>query len=50
MNDEDLADINLMHNLTPGKCLNFKTPAQTLLSQFGIDAKLSFHRGVALQI
>ncbi len=50
MNDEDLADINLMHNLTPGKCLNFKTPAQALLSQLGIDAKLSFHRGVALQI
>lgn len=50
MNDEDLADINLMHNLTPRKCLDFKTPAQALLSQLGIDAKLSFHRGVALQI
>jgi len=50
MNDEDFADINLMHNLTPRKCLNFKTPVQALLSQLGIDAKLSFHRGVALQI
>jgi len=50
MNDEDFADINLMHNLTPRKCLNYKTPLQALLSQLGIDAKLSFHRGVALQI
>ena len=50
MNDEDFADINLMHNLTPRKCLGFKTPAQALLQQLGIDAKLSFHRGVALQI
>ncbi len=50
MSDEDIAEINLMHNLTPRKCLNFKTPAQALLSQLGIDAKLSFHRGVALQI
>ena len=50
MNDEDFADINLMHNLTPRKVLGFKTPVQALLSQLGIDAKLSFHRGVALQI
>ncbi len=50
ISDEELADINLMHNLTPRKCLNFKTPAQALLSQLGINAKLSFHRGVALQI
>ncbi|MCP4492921.1 MAG: IS30 family transposase [Gammaproteobacteria bacterium] len=50
MSDEDIADINLMHNLTPRKCLNFKTPTQALLSQLGIDARLSFHRGVALQI
>ncbi len=49
MNDEDFADINLMHNLTPRKCLGFKTPLQALLSNLGIDAKLSFHRGVALQ-
>jgi IS30 family transposase len=50
MNDEDFADINLMHNLTPRKCLGFKTPMQALLCELGIDAKLSFHRGVALQI
>ena len=50
MSDEDFADINLMHNLTPRKCLGFKTPLQALLSQLGINAKLSFHRGVALQI
>lgn len=50
MNDDDLADINLMHNLTPRKCLAYKTPLQALLCELGIDAKISFHRGVALQI
>ena len=50
MSDEDLADINLMHNLMPRKCLAWDTPYQALLSQLGIDAKISFHRGVALQI
>jgi IS30 family transposase len=50
INDEDFADINLMHNLTPRKCLKYKTPLQALLSELGINAKLSFHRGVALQI
>lgn len=49
MNDEDFADINLMHNQTPRKCINYKTPMQALLSQLGIDAKLSFHRGLALK-
>ena len=38
MSDEDLADIDLMHNLTPRKCLRFSTPAQELLSQLSIDA------------
>jgi IS30 family transposase len=49
LSDQDLQDILLMHNLTPRKCLGFKTPAQALLQQLGLDIKISFHRGVALQ-
>ena len=48
LSDEDIADIAFMHNLTPRKCLGFNTPLQALLQQLGIDATLSFHRGVAL--
>ncbi len=45
LSDHDLQDILLMHNLTPRKCLRFKTPAQALLQQLGLDIKISFHRG-----
>ncbi len=50
MSDEDLQDIALMHNLTPRKCLRFKTPVQAILSQLGINARISFNQNVALQI
>ena len=50
MSDEDLQDIALMHNLTPRKCLGFKTPVQAILSQLGINARISFNQNVALQI
>ena len=49
ISDQELQDILLMHNLTPRKCLGFKTPAQALLQQLAINIKISFHRGVALQ-
>ena len=49
LSDHELQDILLMHNLTPRKCLDFKTPAQALLQQLGLDIKISFRRGVALQ-
>ena len=49
MSDEDIADIAFMHNLTPRKCLGFKTPLQALLQQLDINVRLSFHGGVALQ-
>ena len=50
MNDEDLQDILLTHNLTPRKCLGFKTPVQAILNEIGINAKISFSSNVALQI
>lgn len=50
MSDEDLQDIVLMHNLTPRKCIGFKTPFQALLAQLNIDAKITFNRRVALRV
>ena len=49
MSDEDFQDIVLMHNLTPRKCLGYKTPAQAFLNQLGIDVRLSFNGTVALR-
>lgn len=49
MSDEDLQDIVLMHNLTPRKCIAFKTPFQALLAQLNIDAKITFNKTVALR-
>ena len=50
MADQDLQDIVLMHNLTPRKCLDFKTPVQALLAQLHIDAKITFNQTVALRV
>jgi len=49
MNDEELQDILLSHNLTPRKCLGYKTPVQAILKELGIDVKLSFRSNVALR-
>ena len=50
MSDEDVQVTALMHNLTPRKCLAFKTPVQAILSQLGINARISFNQNVALRI
>lgn len=50
MAEQDLQDIVLMHNLTPRKCLSFKTPVQALLAQLDINAKISFNQTVALRV
>ena len=49
LSDDELQDIVLMHNLTPRKCLGYLTPVQALLRDLGLDVKISFDRGVALQ-
>ena len=50
MAGQDLQDIVLMHNLTPRKCLAFKTPVQALLAQLNIDAKITFNQTGALRV
>ncbi len=50
MSDEELQDILLSHNLTPRKCLGFKTPAQAILKELGIDVKMVFRSNVPLRV
>lgn len=50
VSDEELQDIILSHNLTPRKCLGFKTPVQAILKELGVDAKISFKSNVALRV
>ncbi len=49
MSDEELQDILLTHNLTPRKCLGYKTPIQAILKELGTDVKISFRSNVALR-
>jgi hypothetical protein len=40
--DQDLQEIVLTTNLTPRKCLGFKTPFQALIAELGKDAQIRF--------
>jgi transposase, IS30 family len=40
--DADLQQIVLGHNLTPRKCLGFRTPAQALLAELGKNVQIRF--------
>ena len=42
VSDEDIQDIILTANLTPRKCLGFKTPFQAILKEFGKDIQIQF--------
>jgi IS30 family transposase len=42
LSDEDIQEIVLTANLTPRKCLGFKTPFQALLTELGKDVKIRF--------
>ena len=48
ISEEELQDIILSHNLTPRKCIGFKTRAQALLQELGIDVKIQYRLSVAL--
>ncbi len=39
---EDIQEIVMTYNLTPRKCLGYKTPLQALFSERGKDVRLSF--------
>ena len=42
VSDEDIQDIILTANLTPRKCLGFKTPFQAILKELGKDVQIQF--------
>ena len=42
LSDEEIQDIVVTANLTPRKCLGFKTPFQALLAEIGKDVKIRF--------
>src|ERR1700716_120895 len=42
LSDADIQDIVITANLTPRKCLGFKTPFQAILKELGKDAQIRF--------
>jgi IS30 family transposase len=42
LDDEELQDIVFTANLTPPKCLGYKTPFQAMLADLGKDVKIRF--------
>jgi IS30 family transposase len=42
LDDEDIQDIVFTANLTPRKCLGYKTPFQAMLADLGKDVKIRF--------
>ena len=42
LSDDEIQEIVLTMNLTPRKCLRFKTPFQALLAELGKDVKIRF--------
>ena len=42
VSDDDIQDIILTANLTPRKCLGFKTPFQAMLKELGKDVQIRF--------
>lgn len=42
VSDEDIQEILMTYNLTPRKCLAYKTPLQALFSELGRDVRMRF--------
>ena len=42
ISDEDMQEIIMTYNLTPRKCLDYRTPLQALFSELGRDVRLRF--------
>lgn len=49
LTDTEFEQIIMTHNLTPRKCINFKTPTESFLKEMGKDVTLLFYQGVALR-
>lgn len=42
LNDQDIQEIAMTINLTPRKCLGYRTPVEAFLSELGKDVEISF--------
>jgi len=50
LTEEDIQDVAMTLNLTPRKCLGFKTPAEAFLSALGKTLTIRFNATVALRV
>jgi len=50
LTDEDIQDVAMTLNLTPRKCLGFRTPAEAFLSALGKTLTIRFNASVALRV
>jgi hypothetical protein len=49
MAESDIQEIAMTLNLTPRKCLGFRSPVEAFLAELGKDLDIRFHRHVALR-
>jgi transposase, IS30 family len=49
MTEADIQEIAMSLNLTPRKCLGFRSPVDAFLAEPGKDVAIRFHRHVALR-
>ena len=49
MTDEDIQEIAMTLNLTPRKCLEFRSPLEAFLAELGKQIDIRFHGRVALR-
>lgn len=49
IDDQDIQDIAMTLNLTPRKCLGFRSPLEAFLAELGKAVDIRFHRRVALR-
>jgi len=50
MTDDDIQKIAMTINLTPRKCLGYRTPLEAFLGELGKDVQIRFSAGVALRV
>jgi len=49
MTEDDIQEIAMTLNLTPRKCLGFRSPVEAFLAELGKPVEIRFHRRVALR-
>ena len=49
LSDEDIQDVAMTINLTPRKCLGFRSPAEAFLNELGKSLTIRFNASVALR-